>query len=843
MPAAATSPAASPRSRDRLRVSVFLLLAAMFAVLATFRAGSLWLHRDAEIADGQKRAENLALILGDHLQQTIVAIDTAMTQLALHSQRVGGPHAPAAAWRPVLEATLSGLTGVGSLTVLDDQGIITHSSIDAIVGQSRRDLYMFRRIAADPLSTMVAEAPFRSLRDGHFVIPLGRRLEAASAQFQGIVVATLEPARLRNFYRSVDVGPNGTVTVLHPEGLVLFREPSPVDPIGEPAATHPVLQAIRSGTTSGFIRQAAAPGEPVQLTAFRTLDHPPVIVAVSLDQRDVLVDWWREASLSFGVLVFVGLALLYAGYRLNREMSARAVSETALEKNREHFQEIMDHAPLEIVMKNLAGRYTLTNRAFEQRHRLSPGEGLGKTSFDLLPRESAEAGTALDRRVIETKAPGQEEIVIPFANGPRNILMVKFPLLDARGEVEGVGMIATDVTDQKQAEAQLAHAQKMEAIGQLTGGIAHDFNNLLTIILGSAEMLATRTPGDQDYVTLARLTMEAAERGAALTQRLLAFGRRQALEPRPTDVNGLIAGTEQLLQRTLGEHVAMQHLRAADLWTATVDQGQLETAIINLAVNARDAMPGGGKLTIETANVHLDDSYVAANPDVQPGDYVMVAISDTGVGMTPEVAARAFEPFFTTKEVGKGTGLGLSMVYGFIKQSGGHAKIYSEPGIGTAVKLYLPRAAGAATGADAAAAAREHLPTGGEFILLVEDNEAVRAQTEAQLRRLGYQVGVAGNAAEAFAWLRQAIKPDLLLTDVVMPGKSNGAELARKLRERWPGLKVLYMSGYTHGAIEGSVGDVPGGKYLLSKPFRLRELAAKVRQVLDERAPPARVAS
>ena len=270
------------------------------------------------------------------------------------------------------------------------------------------------------------------------------------------------------------------------------------------------------------------------------------------------------------------------------------------------------------------------------------------------------------------------------------MLFTKFPLLDAEGRVEAVGTIGTDVTDLKQAEAQLAHAQKMEAIGQLTGGVAHDFNNLLTAILLNSDVLADRMTDDR-LRPLAEATRTAAERGADLTKRLLAFGRRQTLEPRPTDVNVLVSGMEQLMRRTLGEHIAIEIRATKDLWPAKVDPGQLESAVVNLAVNARDAMPQGGRISIETANVELDGSFAAMNADVKPGEYVMVAVSDTGTGMPPEVVARAFEPFFTTKDVGKGTGLGLSMVYGFANQSGGHARIYSEPGMGTVVRLYLPR--------------------------------------------------------------------------------------------------------------------------------------------------------
>jgi PAS domain S-box-containing protein len=832
MPVAEVLSRETERPRERWRVSLFLVLGSILLALMVSCGVILWVQRNATLAEGRKRAENLAVILSDHLTRKVETIDTALTQLALFSQRTGGPRAPGAAWEPVLAAALSGLVGVGSLTVVDDQGIVTHSTIGMIVGESRRNQYVFQRLSTDPLTTVVADTPFRSLRDARYLIPLGRRLETADNRFDGVVVATLEPERLRAFYRSVDLGPGGFLTVLHPEGYVLFREPSEADPIGERAAEHPILQALRSRGTAGFVRQQAAGA--TYLTAFRTTSQAPLVLAVALDERDVLADWWFDVLVAALAILFTGLALLYAGLLLNRQESARAAADRALRRTRLQFQEIMDHAPSEIAIKDLAGRYLLVNRAFEEKHALAPGAGVGKTSYEILPHDIAEAQSAVDRLVAESKMPATSEVILPLRTGERTVLYVKFPLFDAKGEVEAIGLISTDVTDQKQSEAQLAHAQRMEAIGQLTGGIAHDFNNLLTVILGSAELLANRKDDNPDYVTLARLTMEAAEKGAALTQRLLAFGRRQTLEPRSTDVHELISGMDQLLRRTLGAHIDIQHVRGNEVWRATVDPGQLETALINLAVNARDAMPSGGRLTIETANKHLDKDYVVANPDVKPGDYVMIAITDTGTGMPPDVVARAFEPFFTTKEVGKGTGLGLSMVYGFLKQSGGHAKIYSEPGIGTVVRLYLPRALAEDVRPTVAAAA-PNLPAGNEIVLLVEDNPLVRAHTETQLQGLGYRVVSVGDAAEAIAWLKQAIKPDLLLTDVIMPGKMNGLELARHMRTRWPDLNVLYMSGYTHGAIAGSIVDAPPGTHLLSKPFRLRELAERVRDALDER--------
>ncbi len=376
-------------------------------------------------------------------------------------------------------------------------------------------------------------------------------------------------------------------------------------------------------------------------------------------------------------------------------------------------------------------------------------------------------------------------------------------------------------------------AQKMEAIGHLTGGVAHDFNNMLTVILGNAEALVDELKSNSDLQQRAEMVMAAAERGAALTRSLLAFARRQALEPKSIDVNRHILEMENLLRRTFGEHIDLRLALGPDVALALVDPGQLENAILNLAINARDAMPSGGQLTIETGDAHLDDFYAARNDDVAVGDYVMVAVTDSGSGMAPVVLAQAFEPFFTTKDVGKGTGLGLSMVYGFVKQSGGHIKIYSEVGHGTIVKLYLPRAGAMTTETLGPQPASGSQSGNGETILAVEDDDLVRKHVEGELIALGYAVRVAGNGAQALETLRGPGTIDLLFSDVVMPGGLSGPDLAREASILRPGLKVLFTSGYTENTMI-RLGRLDPGVHLLSKPYLRQELAAKLRAVLRD---------
>jgi PAS domain S-box-containing protein len=387
-----------------------------------------------------------------------------------------------------------------------------------------------------------------------------------------------------------------------------------------------------------------------------------------------------------------------------------------------------------------------------------------------------------------------------------------------------------DLTDKIAAESQFRQAQKMDAVGQLTGGIAHDFNNILTVITGTIEILAEAVADKPQLAAVAKMIDEAAARGADLTQHLLAFARKQPLQPKETDINTLIVETARLLRPTLGEHVEIESMLEADAWPALVDPNQLATALINLALNARDAMPRGGKLTLETGNVHLDDSYTAANSDVPPGPYVLIAVSDTGAGIPVAIRDKVFEPFFTTKGAGKGTGLGLSMVYGFVKQSGGHIKIYSEEGHGTTIKIYLPRAAGMT--ALAAEVAPALVGGGHESILVVEDDPLVRDYVVAQLRSLGYSTCTAKNAAEALAIVDSTAALDLLFTDVIMPGIMNGRQLADEALRRRPSLKVLFTSGYTENAIVHH-GRLDPGVLLLAKPYRKSDLARMVRRAFE----------
>ncbi|MGF1610919.1 MAG: ATP-binding protein [Kiloniellales bacterium] len=394
----------------------------------------------------------------------------------------------------------------------------------------------------------------------------------------------------------------------------------------------------------------------------------------------------------------------------------------------------------------------------------------------------------------------------------------------------------TDITQRKSAEEKLQQAQRLETVGKLTGGVAHDFNNLLAIVLGNLDLVMDELPADHPHRELLDSAIAAAERGATLTQRLLAFSRKQTLAPREINGNELIEGMNNLLRRTLGEQTQVSIVAGDELWLCEADPSQLENALLNLAINARDAMPSGGQLTIETGNATLDEAYAARTAEVRAGQYVMIAVSDTGQGIAEDVLPHIYEPFFTTKGVGEGSGLGLSMVYGFVKQSGGHISVYSELGQGTTFKLYLPRARRCKAVHQASPVPLAATLGDREKILLVEDDSDLRAMTVRLLDGLGYRVTPAEHGVEAIAAFDSAQDFDLLLTDAVLPGPLNGCALAKELRRRDPGLKVLFMSGYAESALLNG-GRMESGATLLQKPFRREDLARKVRQVLDFTGP------
>lgn len=496
---------------------------------------------------------------------------------------------------------------------------------------------------------------------------------------------------------------------------------------------------------------------------------------------------------------------------------------------------ILDNAPIQIALKDTEGRIMALSRTVSNYNDLTVEDCLGRKTSDLLPAEIAEIYEQADREVLRTGRPIQQEVVEEHGDKTWRFLNAKFPLRDDSGRITGVCSLTNDITELKAAEAKLLKAQKMEALGQLTGGLAHDLNNLLAVIQGNAELLAARA---RDYASLTDPILRASARGKDLTQRLLAFARRQPLKPKAVDLAELASEVSQLLTRTLGQSIEIETRAAPGLWHALADPAQVENALLNLALNARDAMTSGGKLTIACANVPAGNAGEAGQvakagqaADIPSGDSVVLSVSDTGIGMTPEVQARVFEPFFTTKGIGQGSGLGLSMVYGFAKQSGGQVSIHSEAGQGTTVKLYLPRAETAAE--PKAPPPRAELPPGrGEWVLMIEDDPDLRSLTVRVLEGLGYRVTAVSEAAGAREVLAAGEPIDLLLSDVVLPGGVSGPTFAEEARADHPDLKIIFMSGYPADAARRN-GLIGSDNTLLNKPFLISELATALRRALD----------
>jgi len=521
---------------------------------------------------------------------------------------------------------------------------------------------------------------------------------------------------------------------------------------------------------------------------------------------------------------------------IERDITERRQTEQALKANEERFRLIAKATGSAVWEWNIENDSQWWSDGLRDifGHEADASEASSTIwSAHVHPDDIARADASLNRLISGQDNIMQEQYRFRRADGSwARVEDSAFVVRDSDGRVNRVLGSIVDITERLDLEERLRQSQKMEAVGQLTGGVAHDFNNLLTVMLGNAEILAEELADKPHLQRLAEMTVSSADRGAELTSRLLSFSRKQTLKPRILDVGQLIQGMDGLLRRTLPENIDIEIVRAGGLWKTEVDAGQFESALLNLSLNARDAMPDGGHLTIEMANAALDDDYVAKEYDVKSGQYVLIVVTDTGQGISSDIIDRVFEPFFTTKEVGKGSGLGLSMIYGFVKQSGGHIRVYSEAGEGTSFKLYFPRSHAKDEQIQHDRAGRQ-ITGGDETILVVEDDNLVREYVTAQLKSLGYRVFDASAGLEAIEILHEVPEIDLLLTDVVMAGGMGGRELADAARALRPNLKVLFTSGYTETSIVHN-GKLDHGVYLLGKPYRRDQLASKVRTVLDQ---------
>jgi signal transduction histidine kinase/ActR/RegA family two-component response regulator len=707
--------------------------AAVVVLVVTLLGYDAWRGYRRAIDDAFRETENLTNVFEESTLRTLQGIDNVLSNLTIGSTKIDLREDDI---EPRLIGTLvqqlRNFPQVASFGVIDETGSLlasTRPTWDRTLSFSDRDYFYLHRDAA--VTGLFVGTLLKSRITGEWLFIVSRKLDKPGGGFGGVVYATMDLAYFASLYAGINVGANGSVTLLHRDGAILARAPEHDDFIGQSVASGDFYREHLQRADRGSARTRLAVGQRDLILSYRSISPTPLVVAVGFAASDVLADWRR--SLTGYLATAAGLLALIAA------------SVILLIHGRERQAALVE-----------------AMRAREQAQREA----------------------------------------------------------DRMAQIQRV-------------EEQLHRAQKMEAVGQLTGGIAHDFNNLLMVVLGNLDEVKERmTPADP-LRSMVGSAIAAAERGAALTQKLLAFARRQPLRPQPIDCNRTVGDMIELLRRTLGERIEIQVALDPELPPAVADVSQVENALLNLSINARDAMPDGGKVIIETSHVQLDADSAAGNPDIVPGDYVMIAVTDTGTGMTPEVMARAFDPFFTTKEVGKGSGLGLSMVYGFAKQSGGHARIYSEVGQGTTVKLYLPVAdQPAVVATPGAASATVERARHDESVLVVEDDALVRDTVTRQLLELGYRVREAATPDIALELLRGREAFSLLFTDVVLPGRIGGRQLADEAQRLRPDLKVLFTSGYTQDAIVHQ-GRLEKGVSLLSKPYKKEALARAVRQILD----------
>ncbi len=808
----------------RRRLGLFILV---YFVVAGALAGLLLEQRSDTIASAQKGLAAFARLTEEQTTRTIESTEQVLeiAEVRVASETRSGT-ASADSVRGELYDLLASHPFLRSLNLIDSRGRLVYSSEASEAGLDFSDRAYFVHHRDDPGSRFLISAPVHARTTGEWVIPASRPLRRANGEFAGVIVAGVKPLFFSSVWTNDKTIEEQATTLWRKDGVVMVRSPFDEPSMGASIANGVIASQVGGrGSDEGTLRAASFIDGQDRLIAYRRIAaYPDFAISVTQGTARALAAWRRTSWIvAFGWAV-AGATLARLSLGLVRESKERQATQ-------DRYSLIFKENPYPIVVMEMGTRRVLAaNNAAVKEYGWSLEEALAMPEQDFYPPEDLPAlkaqrlaGVPVDGRVVRgLRHRRKDGTIFDVEVHTRTLVFDGKPVML---------MIIENVSERRAVEAQLRQAQKMEAVGQLTGGIAHDFNNVLFIILANTDALQEEEGLSAAVAERLGQIAKAVGRASALTHQLLAFSRKQPLRPQPTDLNDLVSDVGKLLRRALGEQIEIESILAENLGVANVDRALLETALLNLCINARDAMPDGGRLLIETCNVTLDDEYVASNPDAAVGVHAMIAVTDNGTGIPPEALQKVFEPFFTTKEVGKGTGLGLSMVYGFIKQSHGHIKIYSEVGVGTSIKLYLPCCDQAAEPLSNPRSAS--LPRGTERILVVEDEPQVRGIVVQQLQDLGYTVTEAPDAVAGVAAFESTTQPyDLMLTDVVMPGQLNGKVLADKLLRRWPKTRVLFMSGFTERSIVRS-GQLDKDAALLSKPFRKADLAQMVRQVLD----------
>jgi signal transduction histidine kinase/CheY-like chemotaxis protein len=757
----------------------------------------------------------VALGLEDALKLTEVTLSVAGGSGAADDESI----------RAMLRDVAGNARALKDILVLDARGRVIHqASGRADIGADWSDRPYFARFRSDKaLKFDLAPATKRGgarAAAAEWVIPVVHAWRRPDGSFAGLIVGLMDPAFFGKTW-TFDAEIAGlSIALTGRDGGVIMRRPFDGGTVGEPVADGATLGQLSPGRAGDTLISNDG-----RLLAYRRVAaYPDLVVFVSQPMGEVLGGWQRVAWVVGSGWLLASLGLGGLGLWLARERRARGLLE-----NRYHA--LFDSIPQPVIVSDAeSGRIHAFNAAAVHQYGTAIGDGPLPADFAVLAERRQDFTPAAAVLIRDQRHRNRDGAEVDVELTVRQIDYDGRPALLT---------VAADVSDRlraererRAAEEQLRQSQKMEVLGQLTGGIAHDFNNMLMVIIDGAEELADSEALDGERLKTLQRIAASAERAEDLTRQMLAFSRKQPLRPRPTNVNDLVTDTGKLLRRALGEQVEIDSILADELWSVDVDRAQLETALVNLCLNARDAMPTGGRVLVETRNIAVDAALVAHEPGLEAGDHVLITVSDTGQGILPQHADKVFEPFFTTKASGKGSGLGLSMVYGFIKQSRGHIAFSTEIDRGTAFRIYLPRSTGEP--ADSAQRKPVVIAGGSERLLVVEDDPQVRASVVRQLQSLGYTVTQAGDGVAGLAAVTEARRPfDLLLTDVVMPGALNGKALADEVGRRAPTTRVVFMSGYTDNILQ-SRGSIDAGVRLLNKPFRKSDLARMIREALDE---------
>jgi PAS domain S-box-containing protein len=843
-------PTAEPGARARTGAgfnSLGLVLLTLTLIWAGFAAFA-WNERQVTQAEVQRDTGNLARGFAEHVNRTIEDVEQLM--LLLRAAYAADPTQINLAHWAAPRSFHNELTL--QIAIIGPDGMLRDSNLGLPakpVDLSDRPHFRAQRDSAR--DDLYISVPVLGRVSGHRTIQLTRKLFNAQGGFAGVLVVSLDTATLAAFYDSIDIGA-GEILLIGTDGVVRARGPISDQGLGRQIAGTSLAAMLQPDPRPGQLQgarliHAASPIDGVaRIYGFRRLANYPLLVAVGEAQADVNGPPTRRIAMAAAVAVGVSLLVLLVGRALlRREAGLQRAQQVLASKNdalrdsaaRLHLSEqqlrrFIETAPVELAMFDRDGRIIAVSDTY-RRAKLGDWP-----SSAVVGRLIDELRPAMDARWAERRRRSLEGEVLSsdaesFTDAKGVVSWQRWelrPWFTGSGAIGGLVYFTEDITDRIETEAALRQSQKLEALGRLTGGVAHDFNNLLAVVMMNADMLADALGDQPELAGLAESILGSARSGADLTQRLLAYARRQTLQPKVIDLAAFLHEQLVMLRRAIGEAITVEAAIAPGLAAVEVDPSQVADALLNLAINARDAMPEGGRLTIAARNRVLTAADNLGLQDAHTGPHVEITVTDTGFGMAPEVLAHATDPFFTTKQVGEGSGLGLSMVDGFVRQSGGHMAIVSAPGQGTRVSLFLPQARALARPAEAAPAEAGDL-AGHERVLVVDDNDEVRHAVSRMLESLGYRVSEAASGRLALAELERAGPPDLLLADIVMPDGMSGLQLAEAARDRWPQLRVLFASGFLPSDSDGPQ-PVPA-RHLLRKPFSRRMLAESVRAVLD----------